>query len=617
MCGIIGYTGSKQVKEILLEGLSLLEYRGYDSAGIAVMDSLTYKTRVYKCTGKVKDLCNQVEKEPVTATCGIGHTRWATHGGVTRENAHPHQYKKITLTHNGIIENFQELIMEFHLEDTLQSSTDSEVAAAILSYYYEKGIQQELSYDEAIKYAIRKSARKFKGTFAFTILTEDTPGVIYAVRNVSPIVAAKGEDCSILASDITAIAPFSRKYVVIPEYHILVMEKDSLTLFNLEGEKTSIIWQEMDWNVEAVSKNGFPFFMEKEIVEQPVAIHETIAPRIVDGKPDFTEDGIPDAVFTNVKRIVVIGCGTAMHAGLVGKSLLQGIAHVQVNVEVASEFIYDAPVIDENVLVIAISQSGETVDTLEALRYAKRQGAVCLSIVNVRGSVIARESDYVLYTNAGPEIAVASTKAYSVQLAMMYLLTCHIARLKGCLTEEEAAEFTSHLQNVIPEMKKLIEDRQNVHHIAKDILAAKDLFMIGRGLDYYASLEGSLKLKEISYIHSEAYSSGELKHGTIALITEETPVIAMITQDNVIAKEMSNAIEVRSRGAKVILFLKKGVSLEKEEEWHRVFYLPALPDVFMVFMVTVALQLLAYYVSSDKGLDVDKPRNLAKVVTVE
>ena len=606
MCGIIGYIGDSDAKDILLHSLELLEHRGYDSVGIAMSGSEENKVHIHKCVGRVEDLRSELKGELLPSGCGIGHTRWATHGGVSRENAHPHQCKRVTLVHNGIIENYRELIEDYELFDLLQSETDSEVVAALLDLFYD---------GDPVK-AIRKTIRKLKGTFALVMMFSNRPGEIYAVRNVSPIVAAKGEKGALLASDLTALGWFSDTYFILPEYHILNMQRDSFSLISPEGAQVEPEFRKMDWESGSLGKNGYPFYMEKEIMEQPDTFAATLDGRIVDGIPDFSADGLPEQVLSDCKRICIIACGTAMYAGLVAQSLVKSILHMHIDVELASEFMYSDPVIDERTLVIAISQSGETVDTLEAVKYAKTHGARCLSILNVRGSTISWVSDYVLYTNAGPEIAVASTKAYTTQLAILYLLVAKMAQIRGAFTDEQTREFIRGLAHVPEKMKEILERKHEIHKVAKRVLEAKDLFMIGRGLDYSILLEGSLKLKEVSYIHSEAYASGELKHGPIALITQNTPVVALATQEKLLSKELSNIKEVKARGANVILFMKETL----EEEWmedYDVVTLPAMDDIFMVFPAAVALQLLAYYVSSDKGFDVDKPRNLAKVVTVE
>ena len=606
MCGIIGYTGSEDVKEILLDALELLEYRGYDSAGIAVKEEKTGETKVCKCAGRVSDLRMICETEKLLSTCGIGHTRWATHGGVNDGNAHPHRCGRVTLVHNGIIENYRELAADSGLTDRLVSETDSEVVAALLNYYYKDDPRE----------AIKKTVKRLTGTFALVILFEDCPDVIYSVRNVSPIVATLCKEGAMLASDLTALCRFTNEYFVVPEYHILELHKDHIVMTDFDDHIVEPEFLTVDWQLNAAGKNGYPFYMEKEIMEQPEAIENTIRGRIVHGLPDFTADGVPDHIFTDCDRICIVACGTAMHAGLVAQALVKSIIHMHIDVELASEFMYSDPVIDEKTLVIAVSQSGETIDTLEALKYAKKRGATCLSVINVKGSSIARESDYVLYTCAGPEIAVASTKAYTTQLSVFYLMTAKMARLRGIFNEEETLCFIRELERTPDVIKEVLEARKRIHIVAKKVLSAKDLFMIGRGLDHSALLEGSLKLKEVSYIHSEAYASGELKHGPIALITQDTPVVAAATQEKLLSKELSNIREVKSRGADVLLFIKKALAGNLDQEYE-VITLPDMRDEFMVLPTSVALQLLAYYVSSDKGFDVDKPRNLAKVVTVE
>lgn len=606
MCGIIGYTGSEDVREVLLDALELLEYRGYDSAGIALRDEESGKTEVRKCAGRVSDLRAICASEKVVSQCGIGHTRWATHGGVNDCNAHPHQVGKVTLVHNGIIENYRELIADYDLADTLKSETDSEVVAALLNRFYEGNPEE----------AIKKTVSKLKGTFALVILFEDQKDVIYSTRNVSPIVATICKEGAMLASDLTALCRFTNRYFVVPEYHILKLSADKLTLTDFDGNEMLPKYLTVDWELNSAGKNGYPFYMEKEIMEQPEAIENTIRNRIVGGMPDFTADGVPDTLFTECEHICIVACGTAMHAGLVAQALVKSILHMHIEVQMASEFMYSDPVIDEKTLVIAVSQSGETIDTLEAMKYAKNRGAKCLAIINVKGSSIARESDYVLYTNAGPEIAVASTKAYTTQLAVFYLIVARMAHSRGVFDDAQTQSFVRELQRTPEVMKKVLERRRDIHVVAKKVLGAKDLFMIGRGLDYSILLEGSLKLKEVSYIHSEAYASGELKHGPIALITQDTPVVATVTQEKLMSKELSNIKEVKSRGADVVVFIKESIAGDLAKEYE-IFTLPDMQDEFMVLPASVALQLLAYYVSSDKGFDVDKPRNLAKVVTVE
>lgn len=605
MCGIIGYTGNKQAESILLDALELLEYRGYDSAGIAL--SKEDGVKVIKCAGRVKELRKLVQEEDADATCGMGHTRWATHGGVSDENAHPHRFGAVTVIHNGIIENYRELTAKYGFDGQLVSQTDTEVVAALLAHYY-----QDDPYA-----AIRKTVLKLKGTFALAVMFDDIPNKIFAIRNVSPIVAAKLEDGAVFSSDVAALAAYSGRYFVLPEFHIACFSNAEIELYDLSGEKVEPEYLTVDWDVSRSDKGGYPFFMEKEIMEQPEVIRETIFSYLKDGKPDFSREQIPDSVLAECKRICVIACGTAMHAGLVGKSLIQSMIGIHVDVVMASEFMYNDPVVDPETLVLAISQSGETIDTLEALKFARKCGAPCISIVNVKGSTIAANSEYVIYTCAGPEIAVASTKAYTTQLAVLYLLTARMAMARNLWDKARLEAYVKELVQVPDVVKEILGRKDEIHRLAGSMLGAKDVFMIGRGLDYSILLEGSLKLKEVSYIHSEAYASGELKHGTIALITEETPVIAVVTQEKLKSKELSNIKEVQSRGAKVILLMKGEDIPEGDFSFDKIFNLPGLEDAFMVIPASVVLQLLAYYVSADKGLDVDKPRNLAKVVTVE
>ena len=608
MCGIIGYTGKNKVKPIIIDALTTLEYRGYDSAGMAVYNEKKKGIEIFKCAGRVRDLSKVCEDKDIVSTCGIGHTRWATHGGVCDSNAHPHMLGSVTVVHNGIIENYKELIDEFDLSGRLVSETDTEVAAGVIDHYYGK------SHDP--KEAVKNTVRRLKGTFALVIMFSDIPGVIYSARNVSPIVATLSEEGAMLASDNTALCRFTDRYFVVPEYTLLELRKDSVSMWDLEGKKVEPDYLIMDWEKNSADKNGYPFYMEKEIMEQPKAIRDTISGRTRAGIPNFNADNIPDSIFTECERICVVACGTAMHAGLVFQALVKSRLNMHIDVELASEFMYSDPVIDEKTLVIAVSQSGETIDTLEALKYARRKGAKSLAIINVRGSSIARESDYVLYTNAGPEIAVASTKAYTTQLSLFYLIVYKMAHLRKVMDDDEVRECIRNLKRVPEVIDNVLDERKAIHVIARGVLNAKDLFMIGRGLDYSILMEGSLKLKEVSYIHSEAYASGELKHGPIALITDNTPVVALVTQERLMSKELSNIREVRSRGADIVLLIKADLIQQSTREFDT-FVLPNLPDELMVFPASVALQLLAYYVSSDKGFDVDKPRNLAKVVTVE
>lgn len=604
MCGIIGFTGKLEAQNILLDGLEKLEYRGYDSAGIAYFKE-NGKISIRKTAGKVKDLraiCDDNE-----STCGIGHTRWATHGGVTNANAHPHKCGNVALIHNGIIENYHELVEEYGLKEDLISETDTEVAAALFNKLYDG----EHPLD-----AIQKAVPLFKGSFAFCIMFKNNPGIIYAVRNVSPMVAATCEEGSFIASDLTAFIQYSKKYFIVPEYTILTMTPEGISLQELDGSKVEPEFLEVSWDIDAAKKDGYPTFMLKEINEQPAAITRTITPRIKDGLPDFLEDHIPDSFFENCRDITIVACGTAMYAGMVGKSLIQDMLGIPVTVAIASEFRYEKPVITGDSMVIVVSQSGETIDTLEALRLAKSRTDKTLAIVNVKGSSIARESNYVLYTHAGPEIAVASTKAYTVQTAAFYLLACKLGLIQNKLDENKAQEFISNLQDVSIHIAEILKLSDDVERLTKRMLNATNTFFIGRGIDYTLSMEGALKLKEISYIHAEAYAAGELKHGTIALISEGVPVIALATQSHVYSKVISNIREVKARGAYVIL-LSMDEEITDASVCDTHISLPKVPDQFAIFEAVIVLQMIAYFTSVGKGLNADQPRNLAKSVTVE
>lgn len=603
MCGIVGFTGKITAQDILLDGLAKLEYRGYDSAGIAYFKE-NGKISIRKTAGKVADLraiCDENE-----STCGIGHTRWATHGGVTNANAHPHKIGNVALIHNGIIENYHELVEAYELKDQLVSETDTEVAAALF----------DKLYDGDPIATIRKTVALLKGSFAFCILFKDQPGKVFAVRNVSPMVATSCEEGSFIASDLTAFITYSKRYFIVPEYHILTMSEDGIDLENMEGKKVEPDYLEVNWDVTAAQKEGYPHFMIKEIHEQPDAITRTITPRIKNALPDFSEDSIPDSFFADCRDITIIACGTAMYAGMVGKTLIQEKLQIPVTVAIASEFRYETPVINDKSMVIVVSQSGETIDTLEALRLANKHTKKTLSIVNVKGSSIARESNYVLYTHAGPEIAVASTKAYTVQSATFYLLAAKLGLVQGKFSESECKSFVENLQHVPEHIAEVLTQESSVAELTKRMVNAQNSFFIGRGLDYTLSMEGALKLKEISYIHAEAYAAGELKHGTIALISDGVPVIAVATQKHVYSKVISNIREVKARGAYVILLSKDKMMTDPSIcDVH--INLPETKDEFTIFESVVIFQLIAYYTSTGKGINPDQPRNLAKSVTVE
>ena len=582
MCGIVGYTGKQSVAKQILDALELLEYRGYDSAGMAIVDETNGQVQIRKRAGRVADLEKVWKANPVNGICGIGHTRWATHGGVSDVNAHPHRAGRVTLVHNGIIENYEELKDHFGLADELISDTDSEVVAAVLNRFY-TGDPHE---------ALFQTVKCLKGTFALVVIFDDIPDVIFAIRNVSPIVAAYREDGTMLASDVAALGGQATNYMVVPEYHVVELHTDDIRVYNMKNELCEAEFLDIDWDTTRAGKGNYPFYMEKEIMEQPEAIKATLAPRYVDGRISLEADGVPDDVLKNCERVCVVACGTAMHAGLVAQSLIRSILRMHMDVEYASEFMYMDPVIDDKTLVLAISQSGETIDTLEALKYARSQGAKSIAVINVKGSSIARESDYVMYTYAGPEIAVASTKAYTTQMAALFALIGRMAVVRGAFNEEQEKAFVDALMQAPDAIQQVLDRKEEMHHIARGLLEAKDAFMLGRGLDYAILLEGALKLKEVSYIHTEAYASGELKHGTIALITEKTPVVALVTQERVRDKELSNIREVQSRGASVVILVKDGIDLADADYTH-VFTLPAMDDVAMAFPASAALQLLA------------------------
>lgn len=606
MCGIIGFIGNDALNGIL-NGLELLEYRGYDSAGFAIRRAGESLPEIHKCQGRVKDL-REISPKTGDYTCGIGHTRWATHGGVSDTNAHPHRVGKVTLVHNGIVENYKELSEEYEVEDQLVSETDTEVVAALLNKFY-KGDPNE---------AIRRTVKKLKGTYALVVMFDDIPDTIYATRNVSPIVVAKNEELTILASDPAALYEYSKEFFVLDEKCILKATKAQVSVVDFNGQEVQPKMQVVDWDAGNTGKQDYAYYMEKEINEQPEALKRILTNYLVDGSIDLGYEGAVDKMLTSFNRVCIVACGTALHAGMMGAHLFRKWLGIPVETEMASEFIYSDTVLDKDTLFIAVSQSGETIDTMEALKKAKKEGAACLAVLNVRGSSISRIADYTLYTDAGPEIAVASTKAYTTQLMIFYLLVLRCASLRGRMTEADLEHALENLRRVPDAITQVIAIKDDIHRQAKEVIMASDLFMIGRGMDYLVLLEGALKLKEISYIHSEAYAAGELKHGPIALITDGTPVIAAATQTKLISKELSNVKEIKARGANVVLLTKEELKADfaQSDEYH-VIGLPNLDDEYMSFPEIVALQLYSYYVSADKGLDVDKPRNLAKVVTVE
>ena len=604
MCGIIGFSGSLPASRVLLEGLERLEYRGYDSAGIAVQSAAGI--RMVKAVGNVGVLKEKALADILPGNCGIGHTRWATHGGVSEKNAHPHCAGRVTLIHNGIIENYKELYGKYGKGKQLLSQTDTEIAALVFDALY-NGDPEE---------TIRRAVKEFDGSYAFCILFEDKPDQVYCTRKVSPLVAARTKEGSFVASDVTALIAYTQDYFVLPEDTVLVLGREELCVRDFEGREAEPEFLHVDWDTTAAQKNGYPHYMLKEIHEQPEALHNTIVPRMKDGIPDFEIDKIPDDIFRDINQIKIVACGTAMHAGLVGRVLIEKRVRIPVSVEIASEFRYQNPIIDCRTLVIVISQSGETIDTLASLRLAKSEGACTLCIVNVKGSTIARESDYVLYTHAGPEIAVASTKAYTVQIAALIMLAVRMAYVRGKLEPEEMRRDYASLKAATEAVEASLSLESEIEQIAHALADKEDLFFIGRGIDYALSCEGSIKLKEISYIHSEAYAAGELKHGTISLVTEGVPVIAIATQKSVYSKMISNIREVKARGALVILITQEGMEAEPAiYDYHLT--VPKLADEFTPIPAAVLLQLIAYYTSVHRGLNVDQPRNLAKSVTVE
>ncbi|MGI5896853.1 MAG: glutamine--fructose-6-phosphate transaminase (isomerizing) [Oscillospiraceae bacterium] len=606
MCGIVGYAGAKNAAEVLIDGLRHLEYRGYDSAGIAVFEE--DGIHVVKSKGRLDDLEAKMQQEGCPkGTTGIGHTRWATHGEPSDINSHPHGNKVVSIVHNGIIENYMEI--KAFLEEkgyVFESETDTETIAKLLDYYY-KGDPMD---------AIRSVLAKIHGSYALGIVFRDFPEKIFATRKDSPLIAGIGEGENFIASDVPAILKYTRNYYLLEQDEIVELTKDYVKVTDVNGDEIHKERMTATWDVEAAEKGGFPHFMIKEIHEQPLAITNTLSPRIVNGLPQFDLPNLTDELLASFKNIHVVACGTAMHAGMIGKYLTERLARIPVNVDIASEFRYRDPILGKDDLVIIISQSGETADTLAALRLAKERGAYTLAVVNVVGSSIAREADDVIYTWAGPEIAVASTKAYSVQVAIMYLIAFKLGLVKGTLTVEQVKEYCRILLQIPGSIKAMLDDTSNCQYFASKFQNAHSLFYIGRGLDYALSMEGSLKLKEISYIHSESYAAGELKHGTISLITDDVPVVAVATQSRLYEKTISNIKEVNARGAKVLLICKEGAEVGSDVT-DFLLRVPAYDDIFMPLVTIVPLQLFAYYTAVLRGCDVDKPRNLAKSVTVE
>lgn len=608
MCGIVGYIGIDQAAPILLDGLEKLEYRGYDSAGIAVYNGTGIQ--MVKATGRLKVLYNLTQGgASLPGTAGIGHTRWATHGEPTDVNAHPHFNKdsSIAVVHNGIIENYMKLKkkLEAHGYEFL-SQTDTEVIVQMLDYYYDGNPLE----------TITKVMHRMEGSYALGIMFQDHPGEIYAVRKDSPLIVGQGTGGNFIASDVPAILKYTREVYYIENEEIVRLTDSSLTFYNIDEEELEKAPVMIEWDMNAAEKGGYAHFMLKEMHEQPKAVADTLNPRLRDGEIVIEELGMSDDEIRQIQKIYIVACGSAYHTGVTAKYVFEGLARIPVEVDLASEFRYRNPIFGENTLVIVVSQSGETADSLAALREAKANGVRVLGIVNVVGSSIAREADNVMYTWAGPEIAVATTKAYSTQLTAQYLLALKFAQTRGLLNAEEIACMVSDLKRLPEQISLLLSHKENVQKFANRYLAAEHVFFIGRGIDYAISLEGSLKLKEISYIHSEAYAAGELKHGTISLIEDGRLVVAVLTQPSLYRKTISNIVEVKSRGAFVMAVTNVG-NTEVEKVADYVIYIPETNPYFANSLAVIPLQLFGYYVSIGKGLDVDKPRNLAKSVTVE
>lgn len=606
MCGIVGYVGDRDCADVLVDALSKLEYRGYDSAGIAVFEKGTIK--VEKCKGRLANLVDKmaVDGKP-QGHCGIGHTRWATHGEPSDINSHPHGNKRVSIVHNGIIENYKQ-IKDFLVEEgySFVSETDTETVAKLLDYYY---------VDDPVD-TIIKVLSEIKGSYALGIMFRDYPDTVFAVRKESPLIVGVGENENFLASDVPAIIKYTRDYYLLEANEIAVVKKDSVQIYDMHKEPVHKEINTADWDVDAAEKGGYEHFMLKEIHEQPAAVRDTVSPRIINGMPDLSQDGVDMQKLKEYRQIFIVACGTAMHAGMVGKYVIEKLARKPVIVDIASEFRYRDPIITKDDLMIVISQSGETADTMAVLRLAKEVGAATLAVVNVVGSSIAREADMVIYTHAGPEISVASTKAYMVQISVMYLLAFELAYANGTIDKERCMELTAQLGQMPDIIRETLELKDTCSFVASKLVNAESLLYIGRGLDYALSMEGSLKLKEISYIHSESYAAGELKHGTISLITEEMPVIAVATQKKLIEKTVSNIREVKARGAMVILICDNSIEVG-EGVADYIIRLPQTDEQLMPMAAAAPLQLIAYYTSVLKGNDVDKPRNLAKSVTVE
>ena len=612
MCGIVGFTGKHQAAPILLDGLSKLEYRGYDSAGIAVRDG-DKETEVIKAKGRLKVLIEKTNGgESVPGTCGIGHTRWATHGEPSETNAHPHvsENGNVVAVHNGIIENYQELKAKLLRKGyTFYSATDTEVAVNLVDYYYKK-------YGESPVEAVGHAMVRIRGSYALAMMFRDYPGEIFVARKDSPMILGVGDGESYIASDVPAILKYTRNVYYIGNQEMAHVKKGEITFYNLDGEEIEKELKTIEWDAEAAEKAGFEHFMMKEIHEQPKAVSDTINSVVKDGKIDLSEVGLDEDTIRNVSQIYIVACGSAYHVGMAAQYVFEDLARIPVRVELASEFRYRNPILDKNGLAIIVSQSGETADSLAALRECKARGIRTLAIVNVIGSSIAREADNVFYTLAGPEISVATTKAYSTQLIAAYVLALQFAKIRSEITEEQCDAYVKELKTLPEKIKRILEDKERLQWFASKQANAKDIFFIGRGIDYAISLEGSLKMKEISYIHSEAYAAGELKHGTISLIEDGTLVIGVLTQPKLYEKTISNMVECKSRGAYLMGLTTFG-NYNTEDTADFTVYIPKTDPHFATSLAVIPLQLLGYYVSVNKGLEVDKPRNLAKSVTVE
>ena len=612
MCGIVGFTGHRQAAPVLLDGLAKLEYRGYDSAGIAVRDG-EKDVEIVKAKGRLRVLAEKTnDGMAMHGTCGIGHTRWATHGEPSELNAHPHcsDDRNVVGVHNGIIENYQELREKLqHKGYNFYSDTDTEVAIKLIDYYYKK-------YEHTPVDAINHAMVRIRGSYALAIMFRDYPEEIYAARKDSPMIIGVADGESFVASDVPAILKYTRNVYYIGNMELCRLQKGNVTFYNLDGDEIEKDLVEIQWDAEAAEKAGFEHFMMKEIHEQPKAVRDTVNSVVRDGKIDLGGVGITEEEIQKLQQIYIVACGSAYHVGVAAQYVIEELAQIPVRVELASEFRYRRMLFASNSLVIIVSQSGETADSLAALREAKAHGVKTLAIVNVVGSTIAREADHVFYTLAGPEIAVATTKAYSTQLIASYILSIEFARVRGMIDEDRAVELIAELQTIPDKIEKLLEDKERIQWFAAKQMNAQNMFFIGRGIDYAVSLEGSLKMKEISYIHSEAYAAGELKHGTISLIEPGTLVIGVLTQQDLYEKTVSNMVECKSRGAYLMALTTYGnYSIEDCAEF--VIYIPKTDPLFAASLAVIPLQLMGYYVSVSKGLDVDKPRNLAKSVTVE